>query len=200
MFNYNVNWDKIIKQNLPLFLHILFRLDWIRSLIKPFKIIYNDFLIVKQEYIYKVRFTGQICYLKTILNQKFDPINNGIYITSTGPSGKYYIYRRSELKPPMYLYSRWQPLVSYAIGVYVVEGHYVYGPSTNTNVGIQPSLYPGIWPIHKKIDFLRRRSEFNLQYDFEINIPATLVYNSLHLRAVVDYYKLAGKRYQIVLY
>lgn len=200
MFNYIIDWNKVVKKNLPLFLHIAFRLDWITAMIKPFKIIYTDFLVIKQEYIYKVGFTGQACYLQTILNQKFDPNNNGIFITNALTVGKYYIYRRIESKPPMYLYRRWKPTITYPAGIFVVEGHYVYGPSTNSSIGIQPSLYPGIFPVYKKINFLRKRSEFNLQYDFIVNIPSTLVYNSLHLRAVLDYYRLAGKRYQIVLY
>ena len=84
MFNYTINWNRIVKENLPVFFHTVFRLSWIYALIKPFKQIYDEFTALRAEYILKVAYNGQTNYLEKLLNDTFDATLRRIYITDYG--------------------------------------------------------------------------------------------------------------------
>lgn len=199
MFNYEINWNKIIQENLPIFLQTIFRIKWILALIKPFKMIYSEFNSVMLEYIYKVRFTGQICYLETILNERFDPTGNGIYITNGNSNQQRYLYYRSESKPPDYIYFRHSLSQAYLTDDYAIDGAFVYKALSN-NTGKKPSLYPAYWQYYKEVEFIYYRSEFSIQYDFIVNVPITILFDNKAMRALIDFYRLAGKRYKIITY
>lgn len=199
MFNLNLNWLKIIKENLPFFLQTTRRIDWIKALISPFNQIYQEFLIQYQVYSYKIRFNGQVMYLEKILNDKFSPTYGGIYIADGITLYPTYLYRKIEIQPPLYLHRKWKQSISYVVGNFVVHQNKIYKCLVN-NIHVQPSLNPIQWQYKRDITFIRRRIEFNIQYDFIVRIPASLTYNVVSLRAIVDFYRLAGKRYKIETY
>lgn len=104
MFNYIINWSKVIRENIPLFFHLSFRLNWINALIKPFKIIYSEFVITRAEYLYKVGYKHQKNYLERILNDRFDPSLRRIYLADNTTTNTFYLYKNIESKPPLYMY------------------------------------------------------------------------------------------------
>lgn len=50
----------------------------------------------RAENIYKLEHTGQICYLRKALNDKFDPVQRRIYIGDGNQYGMEYIYTENE--------------------------------------------------------------------------------------------------------
>lgn len=198
MFNLNVNWLKIIKENTPSDSQTPAMIDILKALVSPFVAIYVAFIATYQDYIYKVRFTGQVIYLEKVLNDKFSPISGGIYIVDGQPNVKKYTYRRSEAKPPQYRYRRWKSVYNYAPGDFAVFGNVVYRCLVaNNNV---PPPNATFWVYHKDVVFKRRRSEFNIQFNFIVKVPAPLVFDPIAMSAEIDYYRLAGKRYKIETY
>jgi hypothetical protein len=201
MFNYNINWLKQIKNNLPSFLIRSFRINFILALIKPIKNIYAEFLLIQADYIFKVRFNGQVCYLEKYLNLFFDP-GNGIYIDDFAPD-YFYAYRTSELKPPTYLYNKWQPTINYLAGefAYADDGN-VYEAAFN-NIGKYPVSGPGaaFWSgTTKKPPYIRQRAEFGGSISFIVYVPIALVFDINKMKAIINYYKLAGRGYLIQTY
>lgn len=199
MFNYIINWDKTIKENIPVFFHTVFRLSWITALIKPFKVMHAEFLILRDDYMYKVRYNSQVIYLERILNDKFDSVNRAIYITDLNQINEEYWYQNIESKPANYLYSNWNVGTAYLIGEYAVDGNTVYIAIAN-NSGLQPSANLIEWEVYKANKFLYLKSEFNLSGGFIVNVPSALVYNDSMMRAIINYYRFASKQYVINLY
>lgn len=196
MFNLNINWLKIIKENIPFDLQNLWIIDFIQILISPFKKIHQEFLMMYQVYVYKIRFNGQVQYLEKILNDKFDPVSAGIYIIDGNPAIPNYIYIQSESNPPIYLYRKWNSAVNYTTGQFSIEGNKVY-KSLSSNTNKLPSTNPTDWDYEKEVTFIRRTSEFYIQFDFIVKVPSSLVFNLVSMKAIIDFYRLAGKRYKI---
>lgn len=198
MFNYLINWIKIIKENLPFFLQSAKRLNWIYTLIKPFKIIANEFEKIRQEFIDKIAYTAQVIYLEKILNDRFDPVNRGIYISNASRFSNYYLYRKAELKPPYYLYRKWRSTIPYQAGEFSVEANRVYVAIVD-NISNLPSASPLEWAYYKDVDFMRSKAD-HVTKGFIVNIPLTLVFDEARLRVVVNYYRFAGRNFTINLY
>jgi hypothetical protein len=199
MFNININWLKIIKENLPFDSQNSYTIDLIKMLISPFNKIYQEFLVQYQVYVYKIRFNGQVQYLQRILNDKFDPVNGDIYIMNGAIGTPKYLYRNSESKPPFYLYKKWKVGATYYTGNFALDENKAYKALSN-NVGIKPSLNPSDWQFVRDVTYLRRKTEFYISFDFIVMVPSTLTFNLVAMKAIIDYYRLAGKRYKIQLY
>lgn len=199
MFNLVLNWLKIIKENLPLELHSTSMFDLLKVLISPFNKIHSELLQAYDVFILKIRYTGQVCYLEEILNAKFSPLGGGIYIIDGGIADKRFIYNSIELKPPYYVYRVWQSTIAYDVNDFSTDGNKVYKCLVD-NVNKQPSINPTEWEFYKNVEFIRKSAEFYLTYNFIVKVPSALVYNDISMRAIIDYYKLAGKKYKIEKY
>jgi len=198
MFNYSFTRTKIIQDNLPLFLQRQWRVDWIKALMKPLKVIYTEFLILKTEYIYKVRFNGQRCYLESILNDNFAPGTTNIYITDGTPN-QVYIYNNIEAMPPVYLYNTWDPNYNYSVKEYAYLNGVVYECIAG-NIGQNPSSSASWSATPLQPTFIYNQSEINSAPGFIVWVPNTLVYDVNKMKALIDYYRLAGKSYIIQTY
>lgn len=198
MFNFNINWTKLVKENIPFFLQQAFRLTWINVLIAPAKQLYIDFLATRDEFIYKVRFNGQVMYLERLLNDKFDVALRRIYIND-GPVKNYFIYRRSEGKPSHYVYRRWNPTVNYATNEFAVRGNKVW-KALSPNVNIDPTGNPTVWAYYKDVEFIWRKSEYAVSYNFIVYVPSSLSAQVPAIKGHVNYYKLGGRTYNVVLF
>lgn len=199
MFNFNINWLKIIKENTPLEYHSVWLFDWLKVLVSPFVKIYQEFLIAYNAYVLKIRFNGQIIYLEKRLNDRFSPTLGGIYIIDGSLLNPIYIYRKVEVQPPLYLYRKWKPIVNYVVDDFSVKSNKVY-KCLVANTNINPDTNPTEWQFIKEITFIRTNTEFDIQYNFIIKIPSAVVFNVIELRALVDFYRLAGKQYKIEIY
>lgn len=199
MFNLNINWLKIIKENLPFFLQTPMRIDWLRAAIAPFISIHGEFRAKYQVLVYKIAFTFQVIYIEKVLNNKFDPVNTGIYIQDAGITVRHYLYRKSESKPPIYKYRLWKQNINYVVGQFAIDENKVYKCLVNNSHFI-PSVNPTQWQYHTDVKFKRRNTEFAIQYNFIIKVPASVTFDVATMRGLVDFYRYSGIRYTIEIY
>ena len=199
MFNFNINWSKIIKENLSEYFRGSNILSLLRVLISPFVALHLDFMQKYQVYVFKVRFTGQVAYLQKILNTVFSPNTGGIYIVNGQAITNRYLYRKSEGKPPQYRYKKWKSIYNYVPGDFAIYSNKVY-KCRFAHTNIIPIASPFHWSFHKDVTYRRRRSEYNTQYDFIVRVPQIIPFNNAAMRALIDYYKLAGRNYKIEIY
>lgn len=61
-------------------------------------LIYNTFVIYRKQKLYELMITSQTCYLRRLLNDRFDFADRGIYIKDGLDKPPFYIFKRAELK------------------------------------------------------------------------------------------------------
>lgn len=197
-FNFNINFAKIINDNLQSLLRQPRRVNRIKAMIEPFRIIYSEFMVKKDELFRKAAFNGSVISLETSLNDRFDPVNRAIFI-SQYDYNKVPIYRKSELRPPLYLYYKWKPTTNYSINHFAWYFGNVYQANT-ANINKIPGVDPEWTLTAFKAPVLRKASNFNGTIAFVVNVPATLVFNYNEMNALIAYFKLAGRGYIIVTF
>lgn len=201
MFNYAVNWLKILQENLPLFLHKTKRLDLLQALIKPLKDMHASFLVFAADALQKGRFTMEKIYIEKALNLKYDPIGNGIFIGNSLPN-RVIIYQEAELQRTTWVFNEWNSGTAYLIGQTAQEQLGVYKAKTN-NTNKQPSANPADWDVEinaNSITVIRQDSEFSPATHFIVKVPVAIPYVDAEMRALIDLYNLAGMTYTIITY
>lgn len=201
MFNYTVNWLKIIKENLPSFLHTDRRLKFIESLMKPLKDLHAGFLLMVDEYSQRARFTSEKQYIQKALNLKYDPIGNGITIENNLPK-RVIVYQDDELQVNPWVFQEWNDTTSYLIGEFAQYDLGVYKAKTN-NLNKKPSTNPGDWDVELyavSVTIVRQDSEYDLVNYFTVKVPVAIPYVEEEMRAIIDLYSLAGIDYNIITY
>ena len=107
---YNIDFNKLVVLNQPTFLRKNIMVAFLRALIEPIKKLYYLWFIFRTANLYKLEHTGQVCYLRKVLNDRFDPSQRRIYIGNGNKYDRQYIYTTPELKPKfigtMYLHPR----------------------------------------------------------------------------------------------
>jgi len=105
---YKINYDILSLQLLPTFLRKLKLVSYLKVLVEPIKQLYNDWFKFRYDNLYKLSHTGQVCYLRKVLNDEFDPMQRRIRIGNGQRNERIYIYTRAEQKPlyleDVYLY------------------------------------------------------------------------------------------------
>lgn len=201
MYNSNIDIDKLINDNLPNQKRKLNIFSFLNVLLNPFKMIYESYLLAKEEYIYKVAFNGQVDMLEHILNDTFDNVNRDIFITQRGLVDIHYSFNMDDFPPEIYSYYIWDSSKSYSIGDKVNYNNVIYNSIQNANVNNLPdelaSLY---WEEVQESDFVRYLSEYNMSAGFIVNVPNTITLDETRLRAIIEYYKLAGRPYEIIYF
>ena len=139
--------------------------------VSPLQYLHTRFILWKRESDYRLEHNGQVCYLRALLNDKFDPIDRRITITETVENvGFITLHKReedAEVLVPRRGSGRILILNRRGYGGTLIRTRRVYGGVSG--------------------------------YDFWVNIPLAL-YDKLDItqvRAVVDAYKLASKRFSI---
>ena len=107
---------------------------------------------------------------KVKLGITFDPINRGIYISDGVYVDPVYVYLVPELKPVFI------DLAS-EIGTSVIPA------PDPVSLYLDMEIYAGVGA-----------------YTFIVNVPVTVTFDMARLRALVDLYKLPGKKYNVVTY
>lgn len=69
---------------------------YLQALVLPLDQLFYKWSNWRQDNIYKLEHTGQVCSLEGSLNDKFDPIQRRIYITDGQLYETYYIYTEAE--------------------------------------------------------------------------------------------------------
>lgn len=130
-----------------------------QSMVQGVNIVYGNFMRWRQDKQYRLSHNGQVCYLRAVLNDQFDPIERRITITDGTAN-----------MDLLTLYCRDMDMAALV-------------PSRGSNNSM--TLY--------------RRGSGENGYDFWVNIPVALydTVDTERLRAIVDAYKLASKRFSI---
>lgn len=93
---FNVDFDLLVLDNLPDIKRKMLLFNYVRELVKPIKKLHYNWQQFRNENIYKLNHTGQICYLRSSLNDKFDPVQRRIYIGEGSFYETTYLYTESE--------------------------------------------------------------------------------------------------------
>lgn len=93
---YNINWSVLTVNLLPTFLRKPIVVSFIQALIAPVETLYDKWFNFRVDNVYKLNNTGQVCYLRGSLNDKFDPVQRRIYISDGQFFDTTYIYTEAE--------------------------------------------------------------------------------------------------------
>ena len=160
MSKYDVNIKRLGLLLLPTFLRRPLMTSLLYAVLTPLNYLHMRFMLFRQNAAYRLGHNGQVCYLRALLNDKFDPIDRRITITETVENVGFITLHKRE------------------------EDAEVLVPRRGSG----------------RILILNRRGYGGVSgYDFWVNIPLAL-YDKLDItqvRAVVDAYKLASKRFSI---
>ena len=160
MSKYEVNIKRFALLLLPTFWRKPLLATLAYAMVSPLGYLHTRFVLFRRDTVYRLTHNGQVCYLRALLNDKFDPIDRRITITETVENVGFITLRKRE------------------------EDAEVLVPRRGSG----------------RILILNRRGYGGVSgYDFWVNIPLAL-YDKLDItqvRAVVDAYKLASKRFSI---
>ena len=81
MIQFNLN--QIIEENISPRLRKTFILEFFKVVCSPLQLNYNSFYQFYNDKKYELIFNGQVVYLEHLLNDQFDNVNRGIYITDS---------------------------------------------------------------------------------------------------------------------
>lgn len=198
MPNFNINVYKVAKDNLLRIYRTPKRLDRIRAMLKPLELLYNEFTNLRALYTYKCRINGTVIYLEMALNDRFDNTSRQIYI-ETASYEKLFIYKKSESRPPIILYKKWDATTSFAVGKFCWYNGLVYQANAlalNKVPGIDPQ-----WTVTARLaPVLRMKSNFTGEVAFIVWVPSTLIYSDAEMRSLINFYKMAGYGYEIMTF
>lgn len=197
---YNVNWKRFVRFLTPNFMRQLRQIAWLEVLVSQVKSLHIGFLLFREEIIYKLRFNSQIIYLEKRLNDKWDNTNRGIYIENTADIDRNYLYNKIELRPKTFLHNKYDPNRTYIIGDWVVYKRRVYKAVDVIPLNWPPDLNPSEWQNRRERTWFYNQSEYISAFDFIVWVPVAVVFDINEMKAVINLYKLAGKRYQILTY
>lgn len=91
-----IDYSRLVILLLPSFLRKPVMIRYLQALILPLDQLYYRWSNWREENIYKLEHTGQVCSLEGSLNDKFDPIQRRIYIADGQLYETYYVYTESE--------------------------------------------------------------------------------------------------------
>lgn len=106
MFNFNLNFRKLVNDLLPPLRRKQTLLDWLYVLASPIKTIHSQFLQLINKLRYDLKFNSQVIYLEYLLNLRFNGGLNTIFISDGSNALNVYLSQRSEVPEPIYLINR----------------------------------------------------------------------------------------------
>jgi hypothetical protein len=96
---FNINWQQLIQEQLPIRKRKAGFIAWLNCLIQPVLTLYNIFMAFRQSSLYKVSHNSQVVYLQKLLNDKFDPVLRRIKITNAVIVEPVWFYEAEEARP-----------------------------------------------------------------------------------------------------
>ncbi len=166
---FDINFQRKIKHSLPVRLRKKRHLAWLLTTAAPVIYLYGLFIANREKNNYKLTHNGQVCKLEAVLNDAFDPIDRGIYISDPDYIDPVYTFLDSE-ESPVYID------LDAEIGTAVIDD-------------------PDPAPLYTEAEILV------LATCFIVNVPVAVVYDEDRMRALIDDYRLVGRRnYTIVTF
>lgn len=99
MNKYDVNFKRLALLLLPTFWRKPLLATILYAVVSPLSYLHTRFILFRQDSNYRLTHNGQVCYLRAVLNDTFDPIARRVTITETNDNiGNITLYHRSEDK------------------------------------------------------------------------------------------------------
>lgn len=153
---FDVDIRKLAVQLLPTFLRGATMQAYVKALVKPISDVHYQFVMKRKDNLYIMAHNGQKCYLRAVLNDKYDFDQRRIQIDDGNLFDAEYIYTDAEIDANPFL-AKYLTLVLYQDG----------------DLG-------------------------DTAVDFYVRVPEDIYYNEYEMKYLIDFYKLASKRYKIV--
>lgn len=168
---FQVDFTALTRTLMPVRLRNSAMLAWLKALVSPVVWLYGLFTASRNAHLYLLAHNSQVCYLEAALNDLFDPVSRGILVTDGPFEDPLYIYLVPELKPV------WVGLVSEEGSTPYPDPEVLYTDGETALLGV----------------------------GFIVKVPLPVAagagYDVLRLRALVDVYRLPGrKNYSVVTY
>ena len=106
MFNFDFDWNNVIKVLVPPVYRQTIHLDWLKALTKPIRTLYASFLTYKDEKMYYASITFQKIAMEKMLNDLFDNVHRRIYIEDVSGISPVYIANKNLGYEPVYVYNK----------------------------------------------------------------------------------------------
>lgn len=167
---FNVDYNELVVQMLPVSKRKPKRIGWLRALVAPVVELWNLFMMNRAVNLYNLAHNSQVCYMQAALNDTFDKVMRRIRIVDAVYIDPVYIYTVPELKPV-----------------------------TLYNEGEAPTLanpHPDPIPLYKDSELSAGVGGFS----FIVRVPVVVVFNMARLRALVDSLRLPGRQYNVVTF
>jgi hypothetical protein len=149
---FNIDYNRLGILMLPTFLRKPILVGYVQALLTPIANLHYTWKQKRLADWYKLNHTGQVCFLRKVLNDHLDVSHRRIYIEDGNAFPRKYIYTRAEKKPVF------------------LGKMFIYQNSEYTDTGV----------------------------DFIVRAPAEIINTQIHeLNALINFYKLASKRYKI---
>lgn len=116
---YIVDFNKSLKEYLPVRKRTAKRLAWLRTLLAGIKYIYTKFLLFRSERLYYLSHNSQVCKMEGALNDTFDNTLRRIYISDGPYEDPVYIYLDSEESPVFLAEDSELPVLGYDAPTYL---------------------------------------------------------------------------------
>ena len=208
---FQLDYKKTFRELIPAFLRKEKLMDYLDSIAKPLKDAHTDYLDFRDGINFFATINSQVVHLEHYLNLTYSlnydlttrdtDITNGaiIWIETTANLTRRVLYNKVELQDTIVLYNKWNSSTSYAGNEFATEGGRVY-QALVSNSGNQPSSTPVVWQDVGAVPVLWNKADYNNDTDFIVRVPVAVGFDHVVMRAQVDQYKIAGKRYQIKTY
>lgn len=195
---FNIDWNWFAQIAMPEWWRKTRMVAFVRVLLSPIAYLHGVFLAFRARTIYNMQHTGQTMSLEHILNDRFDPIDRGIWIENMDDLTQTYIYRKVEERPTPYLYRKWRMGITYSAGHRVSWNGVIWQATLeNTN---EPPGNNAFWAYVRRTFRLIRKGEALQPFDFIVWVPLLLVFDEAEMRSLINTYRMAGKRYSIQTY
>ncbi|MEO8589490.1 MAG: hypothetical protein ABI432_08990 [Flavobacteriales bacterium] len=159
--------------------------------------LYGLVILYREQVVYDLSITGQTFSLEIALNDRFDNVSRQIYIANQIDPTLLFIYRKEEARPPLYVYRKWNSAGFYGIGSFCTRAGKVW-ECVAAHFNQPPGIGSTFWDLHGDMrPILKRKEESQLVFDFIVMVPVALVFDNDEMRALVDRYRIASKRYTI---
>jgi hypothetical protein len=157
---FKIDYYKLVRLLLPIILRQPIVIAFLESAVSPVDMLHILFSNNRDDNLYRLSITPQVCYLEKALNDRFDVGDRRIYIGDGVFYEELFLYTDAENKD-----------------------EFIYAETENKNMYI----YTGSETGSESVDFI-------------VNVPADLKYNEPEMKAIIDMYKLASKKYSINKY
>lgn len=95
MSKYDVNIKRLGLLLLPTFLRRPLMASLLYAVLTPLGYLHTRFMLFRRDIAYRLGYNGQVCYLRAVLNDTFDPELRRITVTDTAlNSGVLFVYER----------------------------------------------------------------------------------------------------------